>query len=94
MVGGYLGRSGATYHLTVPPPPRLGFCLSLGFAREAARDGAEGPMREYSSREMPSGFFTEEVALDLRGWDVDWGRERALRTSDADTAMRENGVLT
>lgn len=93
MVWRYLGRNGVTYHFTVPPPPKLGFCLSLGLARWAARDGAEGPMREYSSREMPSGFFAA-VGWDLRVWDVDWGSDSALRTSDAETAMRENRLLT
>ena len=50
-------------------------------------------MREYSSREMPSGFFVEEEWV-LRGAGAGWGRDSALRMSDADTAMRENDVLT
>lgn len=55
-----LGGEGEAYHLTVPRPPKIGFCLSLGFARWAARDGADGPMSAYSSLGIPSGFFEEE----------------------------------
>ena len=81
-----------TYHFTVPPPPRFGFCFSLGLARCAAREGADGPMSEYSSRDLPSGFFV----VDLRGAGADWGRESALRMSDAETAMtmKESDLLT
>ena len=62
--------------------------MSRGFARWAARDGAEGPMREKSSREMPSGFFAAGWAR--RGCD---GSDRALRMSDAERAMRETACL-
>lgn len=38
------GGRGEAYHLTEPPVPKVGFCLSRGFARWAASEGAEGPM--------------------------------------------------
>ena len=77
----------ATHHLTRPPPPRFGFCFSRGFASCAAIVGAEGPMSEYSSREMPSGFRARSVAAGcLRSCDgpLGEGSERILRTSAAD----------
>ena len=46
-------------------------------------------MREYSSRDIPSGFFAA-----LRGAGVDWGRDSALRMSDAEMAMTKNDLLT
>jgi hypothetical protein len=50
------------YHFELPPLPRLGFCLRRGLATWATNVGAEGPMREYSSREMPEGFLAKGVA--------------------------------
>ena len=45
-----------TYHRTRCAVPKLGFCFRRGLASWAAREGAEGPMSEYNSRGMPSGF--------------------------------------
>ena len=77
------------HHLTRPPPPRLGFCLSRGFARGTASVGADGPISEYNSRDMPSGFrvFSSVfgVLLSCEGPGVEGlGRDSILRTSAAE----------
>jgi len=46
-----------SYHLTRVPIPRFGFCFRRGLVSWVTNVGAEGPIREYSSREMPSGFL-------------------------------------
>lgn len=78
--------------MTLPPPPKFGFCLSRGFASCAAIEGAEGPIRANSSLEIPSGFLVDGpagfLACDCEGPAVeDAGKERIERTSAAEAAM-------
>lgn len=76
-------------HLTFPAPPRFGFCLSLGFASWAASEGAEGPISEYNSREIPSGFLVDGPGAFFvgRGLEDGPGRDKILRTSAALAAI-------
>lgn len=73
-----------TYHLTLLPAFRFGFCLKRGFTNCAARVVDEDPMREKSSREIPSGLRAEEAEARLGGGGgvaaLD-GRSRMLRRS-------------
>lgn len=62
--------------------------MSRGFASWAAKAGADGPMSEYSSRDMLSGFLVDAATGFGRGWDGPGvedgpGIERMLRTSAA-----------
>jgi hypothetical protein len=79
-------------HLVLPPrPPKFGFCLRRGLASWAASEGAEGPIREYNSREMPSGFRalggTCFFVWDGPAEELASGIESALRISAAEAAI-------
>lgn len=80
-------RHTGTHHLTRPPPPRFGFCFNLGFASWATSVGADLPIKEYSSRDMPSGLRARSVVpagLGCEGPGADGvGRENTERTSAA-----------
>lgn len=89
----------ASHHLTRPPVPRLGFCFSRGLANCAASVGAEGPINEYNSLEIPSGFRARSVVPGTLGFNCEGpgvegsGSERILRTSAAEAPAILLGVV-
>ena len=83
----YINIRAKSYHLTRVPIPRFGFCFRRGLVSWVTNVGAEGPIREYSSREMPSGFLILDK-LCLFGCDGPvetlFSRDSALRMSAAE----------